>query len=87
MWAEERITELGSSRSGRGEPLEEQELPRNRRELPTETKRWGEDSSREGGGTALTDCLELESRREEARKSHNMERQVPQFSTNQATHT
>ena len=27
------------------------------------TKMWGEDSSREEGGTALTDWLELESRR------------------------
>lgn len=79
--AEEHVTEPGSSWSGRGEPLEEQELPRNRRELSTETKMWGEDSSREEGGTALTDSLELESRREEARKSHDVERQVPQFST------
>ena len=36
MWAEEHITELGSSQSGRGERPEGQECHRNRRELPME---------------------------------------------------
>ena len=51
------------------------------------TKMWGEDSSRKEGGTALTTWLELESRRHRAKKTQAVERQVSQFSTNQATHT